>query len=93
MKKALLFSIILLTGCAQTLVGREGPVTVILDTPETVQRHCKERLGEAGLGKYWRGCITIYSDQVGKSFEIWCTFNDAQCLAHEIRHAIEGPFH
>ena len=82
--------LLLLAGCASPawIEGRSGPVAVYLaKTPEAVQQACEKVLGPTPGG--WRGCIRFGSLRVW----IWCQEKDVECLAHEIRHLIEGDFH
>ena len=81
--------LLLLAGCSGPawISGYSGPVSVFLGSnSEEVNRACAELMGRTG--KSYRGCIAI-----GKEIAIFCQEKDAECLAHEIRHIIEGPFH
>lgn len=87
----MLLLMLFLTACASLpIVGVEGPIMVILDTPSETTRVCRELIAKfAPPGQYWRGCVTVGG---GKAI-VRCPFDDAQCLAHEVRHIIEGNFH
>ena len=85
----ILLFMLFLTACSSQVVGKEGPITVILDTPQETTRVCQELLGNAGPKQYWRGCVTIGGGQA----IVRCPFDDAQCLAHEFRHVVEPGFH
>ena len=76
---------LLLAGCAtRAQIGREGPVTVILDDARTVAATCATITRQPSA---W-GCVAT----IGEYHFIFCPRTGggtAQCLAHEVRHVIE----
>jgi len=81
----------LVVGCSGPLIGRSGQVTVGLGPAEEVTVVCTKLLGPPPAGRYWRGCMRVVPAL--RAVDIWCPFNDAECLAHEVDHLVRGDFH
>lgn len=79
----LLSGFLLVVGCA-TQRASDGPVTVVLAPREDVVTTCSTLVGRPAAGCLVRNAPAVL---------VVCPHNDARCLAHEIRHIIEGSFH
>ena len=97
----LALALFVLSACASlpyaprnSLTGENGRIIVTLAPQEEITKSCTEANAlfdrRAPAGRYYRGCVGFFPD---KRIWILCPFNDAECLAHEIRHAVDGQFH
>jgi hypothetical protein len=85
--------VIVLAGCAgPASMSTVGPVTVALGSREWVRRTCRIALHldtapllAALVWDHVRGCVVLREGKIA----IYCPVGDAECIAHEIRHAID----